>query len=329
MNYDLYIDQMKAIQSLLLNFFDEEPTPTSEETISKFIFFDQITTEGKKDRLIDILQLISQITNEHHRTSNFYGKIEKVLSLFTNEIKQTLSKSQIINFFSSNKLILHYLIRQQILVIDEEVSAILMENGDYFIYDLADFYQNESVRQIKASGEKYKVYERKQEIGENDHLLCKFIRDDSIDDFIVYINKNNISLSSQINSSSYETHPFLLTAQPTIIQYAAFFGSIRIFDYLLNNKVDFDHSLWLYAIHSNNPEMIYKIEDLKLNFDKSFYIRCFYEAIKCHHNEIANYIKENLLDQSIHPCIEIIHSYNYQLFDDEFKNLWIEFIMFL
>ena len=70
------------------------------------------------------------------------------------------------------------------------------------------------------------------------------IRDDNVVEFITYVNKNNISLNSMIQTSIYETNSFLLKKQSvlrrnddgvTLIEYAAFFGSIQIFQYLQMN----------------------------------------------------------------------------------------------
>lgn len=47
---------------------------------------------------------------------------------------------------------------------------------------------------------------RKQ--GENDNYLCKLIREDLIQEFITYLNKNSISPKAEIKPSIYETNPF-------------------------------------------------------------------------------------------------------------------------
>ena len=61
-------------------------------------------------------------------------------------------------------------------------------------------------------------------------------------------------------------------------------------------------SLWIYAIHSNCPDMIHILEEnYVVPYDNS-YEECFLESIKCHHNEIANYIFDNLLFKI--KCIE-------------------------
>ena len=77
----------------------------------------------------------------------------------------------------------------------------------------------------------------KRKIGENDNHICQLIRKDLIEEFIVYVNRNNISLESLINPSIFETNSFLLkNKEVSLIEYAAFFGSIQIFQYLKINK---------------------------------------------------------------------------------------------
>ena len=91
---------------------------------------------------------------------------------------------------------------------------------------------------------------------------------------------------------------------PTLIEYAAFYGSIQIFQYLRLNGVDLEPNLDIYAIHSNNPEFIHILEANRVKFDEY----CLYESIKCHHNEIANYIKENYLNEGCENSCDFIYS---------------------
>lgn len=91
---------------------------------------------------------------------------------------------------------------------------------------------------------------KKCQIGENDSYLCQLIRDDLVDDFIVYINKNNLSLFRKIEPSIFETNLFLIQKKPSLIEYATFYGSVQIFQYLRFSEVELDSSLWFYAIHS-------------------------------------------------------------------------------
>ena len=82
---------------------------------------------------------------------------------------------------------------------------------------------------------------------------------------------------------------------PSLIEYAAFFGSIKIFQYLLKRKVDLNRKLLLYATHSKSLELIKILEKKHLELDENIYEECFYESIKSYHNDIAIYIQNNYL----------------------------------
>ena len=102
------------------------------------------------------------------------------------------------------------------------------------------------------------------------------------------------------NISIFETNPFLIKRKASLIEYAAFFGSIQIFKYLQLNNVELTPSLWLYAIHCNNPEIIHLLEENHVIPEDKSYFECYKESIKCHHNNIANYIKDNLIDEKLY-----------------------------
>ena len=127
-------------------------------------------------------------------------------------------------------------------------------------------------------------YERRK-IGENEKYICEIIRKDSIEDFIVYMNKNNYQFNSLIKPSIYET----------IIEYAAFFGSIQIFNYLRTKGAELTSLLWYYAIHSRNAEIIQIVEENQIVSKNESYKSLFIRSIECHHNDIANYIRDTFL----------------------------------
>ena len=65
------------------------------------------------------------------------------------------------------------------------------------------------------------------------------------------------------------------------------------------NNVKLTSSLWIYAIHSRNAELIHLLEENGIESEDKTFEECLKESIKCHHNDIANYIKENCLDEKI------------------------------
>ena len=200
--------------------------------------------------------------------------------------------------FKVNKRLLYFLIKEQILSLDSTIE----ENSDFFLTentksDKNNFNQNDEL--LKYYFDHLDEYEEKRRIGENDSFICSLIRQDSVEEFIQYVNKNNLPLSSKIKQSIFETNRFLIDKNPTLIEYAAFFGSIQIFQYLYLNKVDVDGSLWLYGIHSNNPDLLRNyIESNGIEPTDKTYAESLIESIKCHHNDIGKYIEDNLIDKS-------------------------------
>ena len=176
-------------------------------------------------------------------------------------------------------------------------------------YEPNSYFKNEWVEEIKK--ELPENFYQLRKAGENESYICKLIREDNITDFIPYVNKTNFPLNLEIEPSIYETNSFPTTLQnernnkksTTLINYAAFFGSIQIIKYLLLQKVEIDPYLWAYSIHSQNAELIYFLESLnikpKVLFHKNFYANertydgCFLESIKCTHNRIADYFLNN------------------------------------
>ena len=134
-------------------------------------------------------------------------------------------------------------------------------------------------------------YEEKQQVGENDEQICQIIGEDSIEEFITYMNKNDYPTNSYIKESLFETNYFLLKGKKKIlIEYAAFFWSTQIFKYLYKNGVELTSSLLIYGIHSDNPEMIQILEENHVATPNKSYEESIKESIKYHHNDITNYI---------------------------------------
>ena len=148
----------------------------------------------------------------------------------------------------------------------------------YFNKEIQSFLFGNS--QIQYESE----YDKKRDIGENEEILCQIIRNDLIDDLTTYVSQNEISLNSIINLSVFETNIFLIDKNLTLIEYSAFFGSIQIFEFkhlFLNGIKLIIPSLWIYAIHGMNQEIINILEE------NNSFLKCIKEAIKCHHTEIV------------------------------------------
>ncbi|KAK8895706.1 hypothetical protein M9Y10_013590 [Tritrichomonas musculus] len=288
MSYQDYINKMKDIQEDILNFVDDKDN--QNDYFNKLINAIKIhNIQQNHDDLMILLHLIASISNNHHRGPFFFEKIERILNFLKEDIKKNFPNFKIFNIFKDNKRILLFLIKEDILKVDSSIKTKMKNmNSSYF-----EFFSPEVGLNFHDDQPNFL---EKRKIGENDDNLCSIIRNDMIDEFVTFVNTRNVSLSYQFKTSIYETNPFLIDKNPTLIEYAAFFGSIQIFNYLRLNKVDLTPSLWIYAIHSNNAEIISLLENNKIEPNDKKFNECFKESVKCHHNEIATYIKEQKIE---------------------------------
>lgn len=288
----------------------------NEDDIEKrFINFTIILQDQKiKENPNDLrlfLHMISSITNNHCRThiDEFF---EKILISLKYELKQFYSNKTLFNIFKNNKRILLFLIKEKLIDIDRyfinQIACpkyVDRKYPQFFSLEIKQYINEKWFPSTKLidyiCNELPADFEENRLKGENENYVCQMIRNDSITEFVVYVNKNNYSLNSYINPSDYETNSFILENETTtLIEYAAFFDSIQIFQYLRLNKVGLTSSLWLYAIHGKNSELINILEEGNVGPDDKSFRKCFKEAIKCHHNEIAIYIKENFVRENFY-----------------------------
>ena len=310
---------MKDIYSAILNFIDA--SYDSEEKFETLVntFEKQKVLKNKGDVIL-LFQLISKISDNHHQSADFYDKLEKIFRYLINDTPSFISNF-IPDYSKFNKRILFFLLEKKLIKPDKSfLKQYLCDKHQSFYYlypKMKEFLEEEKQKQMlieiqQKYNEDISTFEDKCKIGENDLYICSLIRSDSIEKFVSYVNRTNLSLSTKIKPSIYETNLFLIDKEPTLIEYAAFFGSIQIIQYLKYNKVPLTFSLWFYAIHSNSPDLIHFLEEngvkpekntqkiyQGLNFDLNYESIdvVLIESIKCHHNSISNYIKDNLYER--------------------------------
>ena len=351
-----YLDMMKDIYENIQNFIEEEAI--SEEFFLKLKDkFNNTKISDNKYNLLSLLHIISKIVNNHHHITNFFAKIEKILLIFKEEIKKYFSNSEIFNIFKSNKRILLFLIEQQIIVFDEYIAKQITNINKFIEAKYPQYFQPEIQPFInekwfpKYDPEDYKLkgnvwveeikkelpenfYEKRKE-GENDSQISELIRKDMIIEFVLYVTLNDVSLYTKIKPSIYETNSFLLKKQEksnqnqkdkelSLIEYAVFFGSYKIFNYLHSKRVKLTPLMWLLAIHSQNAQMIHVLEDNNVELEDNSYKQFFYESIKCHHNDIADYFLKNFLQNDEDDLQDTIYRslkyHNFAFLENDYLN---------
>lgn len=331
-----YINKMKQFQEDVLEYIDDEEEEDGTLFPNIIDFFTDQKKDLNRDKLRSILDLLSNISKNHHRTPNFFTKIEQILLLVKDETTQFFTNFEIFKLFEGNKRIILFLFEQKILKPDKLIAD-AVQNGKlfeakyhvYFFPELNPFYEKQY--KLKLFTETYEfhdysfdVFNKLRKIGENDKEFYELIRSDSIDEFVTLVNKRGFSLSSTVQTSLFETNHYLLKHKPKIIEYAAFYGAIQIFRYLYLNEVDFTPSLWYYVIHGKNPELIHILEEKGIIPNDSSYEECVDESIKCYHKEFTTYIYDNLMqrksDDDYDISIQGMKYKNYLYFPDDLIN---------
>ena len=337
MSSQQYIDEMQKVYEKILAFIDDE---TNDGAIFKDLntTFEDLQINDNQYKLKSILHILSKIVDNHHRPPNFFTSIEQILNFFKDNIKKFFSDWEIFRIFKKNKRILLFLIDEKIITIDEYIfheiiqpKYVELKYPHYFAPEIRPFINKKSypinkrlIDQINKEIPENFFESRK--IGENDGYICQLIRNDEIEEFIQYVNKNNISLNSIIKQSIFETNLFLLkNDEINLLQYTVFFGSIQIFNYLRLNKVNIESDLWSFVIHSKNSELINLLEENDFNKkDEDEVKSLFFESIECHHNDIANYFLNNYLSIEIKDSqdtiIESLKHHNFSFIKNNLIN---------
>ena len=204
-----YIKKMKMIQTALISFLEKENTDDNFINLKDLIIETKIHKDQHKFK--SFLHLLLKISNNYHRQSFFFEKIEKILVFFQNDIKQYFTNFEIFNIFKSNKRILLFLFEQSIIKMDKQIVKRLITDKyikykypQYFSPEIRPFINEKWFLQYVKnntviSPEQFfdeirkdlpeNFYENRKK-GEKDSYICELIRNDSVEEFIICLNEN-------------------------------------------------------------------------------------------------------------------------------------------
>lgn len=299
------------MENLVLQFLNNENN--CEENYQNLIqFLNDLDIKNNHHELSLFLHLIEKIAKRYYHTKDFFAKIDKIIAIFLKEIKKYFSNMEIFNIFKGSKRILLFLIENKILILNKDIISIMLYRIKYnnYIYyfapEIKPFYDD-----LEYELKQYHLLEellseippnfyQNRIIGENESRICEIIRNDSIGDFITYVNKTNLSLNSKIEISIFDTNIYnncQIFNYISIIEYAVFFGSIQIIKYLFENGVEFSSSLLIDSMHNQCQELIDLLEtkNTKPKNENDEHDLLYY-SIKYHNINMINYMKNNYFD---------------------------------
>lgn len=132
MEYQKYIEQNINLQDLFLKYIDDgsENNIYYHDLLKKL---DSLNLSENKHILDEILRFISNVSQNYHRSTDFFTKIENVLLHLSENIKKSFPNEIIYNFFYADKRILLFLIKKNIITLTEPiVKNIVINHGVYF-----------------------------------------------------------------------------------------------------------------------------------------------------------------------------------------------------
>ncbi|KAK8838680.1 hypothetical protein M9Y10_032718 [Tritrichomonas musculus] len=174
------------------------------------------------------------------------------------------------------------------------LSPILIKNDidNYFKNNLQSEINSITIGCIKSYfPDKIDIYEQILDAGEPNDWILKSLRNDDIDEFQSIIAKKEQKNNFKIERNPFDDLPFYYNLKN--INYAAAFGSLKCFKYLLMNHYEIDENTFKFAIFGGNVEII-KIVDQRNKENKSeydYYDELVY-LIKKHRNDIFDWVLE-------------------------------------
>ena len=196
-NTDKYIKDMKNIQENLLIYIENDAN-TEEKFQNLNTILDNLKIRENQHELKSLLHMILKIANNHHRGPDFFTKIERLITIFKDEMTKNFSNSEIFTIFKTNKRILLFLIEDGILILDNYVAKKFLSNQyiknkypQYFFPELKPFIDEKWIKKTKLkkmmnidwvkgmNKELPDNFYENRKIGENESYICKLIRKDS------------------------------------------------------------------------------------------------------------------------------------------------------
>ena len=137
--YPDFIDEMKEIYDKLLEFIDN--IDASDDDFTSLV--QNIENKGineNKELFNNFVNLLIDISNNHHRENGFFSKLERILHKFQNSLKANNTNQNIYELFESNKRLLYFLIKEKIITIDDKINQLITNHmprySDFFFPEI-------------------------------------------------------------------------------------------------------------------------------------------------------------------------------------------------
>lgn len=263
-DYQKHIDEAMHMQNLLSLINESNLDSTISDIKSSIFYLDKqnmkillksinIFFKIRRNQMICYFQLIEELLP---KILEFFTKEEIMDLLKKKEIHLELHKKKIITaeditaFYGTKNLNLAFFYPEITSLFSKypSLEESIKDSNHY------EFFCNLFSQKIDTENDP------RLQVGNTDQLSIS-IRNDDIDLFQSIVSKNNINIRNyKLSISKFEMNKCLTFDQMYLIEYASFYGSIKIFKFLLMNNAPFTNSFLQYAICGGNHEIVHLVE---------------------------------------------------------------------
>ena len=313
----LYNIKEKTVETVK-NEIIESMWPHTEDNVKElaaFILQVVKTDMSLHSYLIELLEQLDKEADETNKLNILVQFIKKILLNSAFENSKQISMTSLSFIF---KLYKKGFIEKDALY--DELGNIIDNSSEYqswFYPELIEIKDNNNMKMTKKVNQfiktylpdKIELYKQMRDSGEPDDEITKALRNDDVDTFQRILSKSNCNISkSFVPFNIFED--FIDNGKTRYINYAAAYGSIKCFKYLLLNHDKIDSLTFSYSIYGGNVEII-KIVDQKVKEEKIKYSsNNIIPSIIKHRNDIFDWIlNENYSGKEINnsELLDLIH----------------------
>ena len=193
-------------------------------------------------------------------------------------------------------------------------------------YDLQKYSLSDKEIQ-SLNREEFDIHKRNVHKCHNEEEILIFIREDNIEQVQEYEKKyGRINIQENIRRSEYEKNSIINDGKCRIIDYCAFFGSIKCFNYFLNQNPNYEiQEILKYAISGGHESILEIMKNHNLTYENMLEV-----SAKYHQHSIFEWIYSNEYDQkSTKLMIISVENYNFQTFLYLVEKVFSLFEMFI
>ena len=248
-----------------------------------------------------ICRLVFSAFISQRKEATLYFEFLKAIQM-NEEISKTICNDSIIEIFSQfllklNRQESYYLLEKMIEQELIDPSSIQKQQSLYFSHyktkeEIASLQSNQFWKQFSSNidvleKDNWEFHKRYAREGVNPLEIAKIIRNDDVEKLQELSSQTSFNFQQTIEPSLYERYSFINKENISLIDYAAFFGSVKCFKFLIVNGSSIKNT-GVFAVAGGNLEIFYICVQNHSSFDRSYET-----AIEYHRNDIFFYLYQN------------------------------------